>query len=74
MLPLIFIILLLVVLKIMESEPVLGVFVAVMGWLILVEVYKSKKHSWSNTLADLGVLAIVICSGIAIFQLIFSVF
>jgi hypothetical protein len=56
----------------MESEPVVGVFVAVMGWLLIVEVHKSKKTSWSNALADFGVLAMVICSGIAIYQLIYA--
>lgn len=72
MVPIFSIILLIVVLKAMDANPVLGVFIGAIGLLFLVELTKKSKTNWTDTLADFGVLSMFICAGIGIFQVAYS--
>ena len=74
MVPLFSIILLIVVLKAMDIHPVLGVFIGVIGLICLVEISKKGKAKWTNALADIGILSMFLCAGVAIFQIAYSFF
>lgn len=58
----------------MDTNPVLGVFIGVIGLIWLVDITKKSKTKWTDTLADLGVLSMFICAGIGIFQITYSLF
>jgi hypothetical protein len=74
MVPLVSIMLIIIVLKVMDTHPVLGVFIAVIGWLILIEVSKKSKAKWTDTFCDIGVLCMFVAGVIGVVQIAYSIF